>query len=105
PIAQQSVNAMKPEFDVSHDDQITTILDGGTNRNFPTKKYSKGTRLLNFHSWRPYYDDPEFTFSLYGENILNTLQTEIYYLYNQNDKTNSSGLNMTFAQWFPYLSV
>src|SRR5207344_1426586 len=52
-------------------------------RNFSASRYKKGTRLLNFHSWRPYYEDPFFTYTLYGQNILNTLQTELYYLYNK----------------------
>ncbi len=74
-------------------------------RMFPSSAYSKGTRLLNFHSWRPYYEDPEFTFSLYGENVLNTLQTELYYLYNQNEKTNAVGFNTTYGALFPYISA
>ncbi|MBL7750630.1 MAG: hypothetical protein JNN29_04565, partial [Chitinophagaceae bacterium] len=63
------------------------------------------TRLLNFHSWRPYYEDPEFRFSLYGNNVLNTLESEWYYLYNQNEKTHALGITETFGGWFPYLSV
>ncbi|MEI9946394.1 MAG: hypothetical protein WDN26_19510 [Chitinophagaceae bacterium] len=74
-------------------------------RNFPVSKYSKGTRLLNFHSWRPYYEDPEFTFSLYGQNVLNTLETQVYYLYNQNENIHSVGASAVYSQLFPYLSV
>ena len=73
-------------------------------RNFPVSKYKKGTNLLNFHSWRPYYEDPIFTFSLYGENVLNTLQTELYYLYNENEKTSAVGFNAVYGAWFPYLN-
>ena len=73
-------------------------------RSFPVSKYKKGTNLLNFHSWRPYYEDPIFTFSLYGENVLNTLQTEVYYLYNQNEKTSAVGFNGIYGAWFPYLN-
>jgi hypothetical protein len=74
-------------------------------RNFSVSKYKKGTRLLNFHSWRPYYEDPFFTYTLYGQNILNTLQTELYYSYNQNENTNAVGFNTTYGAWFPYLSA
>ena len=42
---------------------------------------------------------------MYGENVLNTLQTELYYLYNQDEKTSSTGFNTSFAQWFPVLSA
>lgn len=74
-------------------------------RTFPVSGYSKGTRLLNFHSWRPYYEDPEFSFSVYGENVLNTLQTELYYLYNQNENTNAAGFSAVYGKWFPYVSI
>lgn len=73
-------------------------------RNFPVSKYKKGTKLLNFHSWRPNYEDPIFSFSLYGQNVLNTFQTELYYLYNQNDKTNAVGINAVYGALFPYLN-
>ncbi len=80
------------------------LLSGrSVERIIPTSKYKKGTRLLNFHSWRPYYEDPEFSFSLYGQNVLNTLETELYYLYNQNDNTNAVGFNSIYGAWFPYL--
>jgi hypothetical protein len=74
-------------------------------RNFSATKYKKGTRLLNFHSWRPYYEDPIFTYTLYGQNILNTLQTELYYSYNQDERTNAVGLTATYGAFFPYLSA
>lgn len=80
------------------------LLSKVPQRNFLVSKYKKGTKLLNFHSWRPYYEDPVFTFSLYGENVLNTLQTELYYLYNQNDKTSAVGFSGVYGAWFPYLS-
>lgn len=74
-------------------------------RNFEIKKYPKSTGLLHLHSWRPYYEDPEFSFSVYGENILNTLQTEYYYLYNRNDGQHAVGLNAVYGGWFPYISA
>ncbi len=80
------------------------LLNKVPGRNFPVNKYKKGTKLLNFHSWRPYYEDPIFTFSLYGENVLNTLQTELYYLYNQNEKTSAVGFSGVYGAWFPYLN-
>jgi len=73
-------------------------------RPYVAAKYKKGTGMPNFHSWRPYYSDPLFTYSIYGENVLNTLQTELYYAYNQNDKTNAIGLFGTYGALFPYLS-
>lgn len=74
-------------------------------RQFTSSRYRSGTRLFNFHSWRPYYEDPEFTFSLYGQNVLNTLETQIYYLYNENEKTNAAGVSAVYGKWFPYINL
>lgn len=106
PVNEIAVEKIAARFPVSHTDELPDILlNTIVQRNFSVKKYSKGTKLLNFHSWRPYYEDPIFTFSLYGENILNTLQTELYYLYNQNEKTNAVGFSAVYGAWFPYLSA
>ncbi len=81
------------------------FISKAPSRIFPVKKYKKGSGLLNFHSWRPYYEDPEFSYTIYGENILNTLQTELYYLYNQDDKTSAVGLNAVYGATFPYINL
>lgn len=80
------------------------LLSAVLKQNFATTSYKKGTGLLNFHSWRPYYSDPVFTYSVYGENVLNTLQSELFYSYNQNDRTNSVGFFTTYGAWFPYIT-
>ncbi len=98
--------SVREKFIVSDSNHLNNVLLGKIPwREFPVSPYKKGTRLLNFHSWRPYYEDPIFTFSLYGENVLNTLQTEIYYLYNQNERTSAVGFNTVYAAWFPYLNI
>ncbi len=94
------------KFSVARSGEFGDILPGmAGRRKFPVSSYKKGTRLLNFHSWRPYYEDPLFTFSLYGENVLNTLQTELYYSYNENDKTSSVGFSTIYGAMFPWLSA
>ncbi|MBO9595041.1 MAG: hypothetical protein J7599_19205 [Niabella sp.] len=70
-----------------------------------SKKYARLTRPFNFHSWRPNYEDPEFSFTLYGNNTLNTTQTQVYYLYNENDRTHSVGGNTTYGGLFPYIGL
>jgi hypothetical protein len=59
----------------------------------PVTKYKKGFQPFNFHSWRPYYEDPEFSFSIYGENVLNSFRSEISYIYNENESSNRVGYN------------
>lgn len=98
--------SLNEKYTVSHAGEPGDILLSKVpQRIFSNEKYKKSTRLLNFHSWRPYYSDPIFTFSLYGENVLNTLQTELYYLYNENERTSAAGLGMTYGAFFPYISV
>ena len=72
---------------------------------FSTKRYDKGTRLFNFHSWAPGYEDPEFTFSLYSDNILNTFSNQLYYRYNQNENSHATGWNTSYAGLFPRLNA
>ena len=105
PVDESIVKELEAAWPVSHAKTINEILSGKSKRNFPVSNYSKGTGLFNFHSWRPYYEDPEFSFSLYGQNILNTLETQVYYLYNQNEKEHSAGLSLVYGQLFPYLSI
>lgn len=106
PITTLEAQELQPAYPVAHANEIKEVVPGELpSRYFPSSKYRKGTRLINFHSWRPYYEDPEFTFSLYGQNVLNTLETQLYYLYNENDRTSAVGASATFGQWFPYLSI
>lgn len=73
------------------------------NRLWEPRPYKKSTNLVNFHTWRPNYDDPIYSFTLYGENVLNTLQTELSYNYNDAEKTHGTSLatsyGNSFLQW------
>jgi hypothetical protein len=94
------------KFRVSLSEEFGDVIQNKIiQRNFAVSKYKKGTKFLNFHSWRPYYEDPIFTFSLYGENVLNTFQSELYYLYNENDKTSAVGFSGVYGALFPYLNA
>ncbi len=73
-----------PAFNQTDHQFLSTLQS----RTFETKKYRKATGLLNFHSWRPDYDSPEYSFTIYGENVLNTFQSELAYTYNQNEGSN-----------------
>lgn len=74
-------------------------------KRYSVKRYKKTTGLFNFHSWRPDYEDPEFTFSLYGNNVLNTFSSELYYRYNQNERSHSTGFNASYGGLFPVLAT
>ncbi|WP_018617024.1 TolB family protein [Segetibacter koreensis] len=85
----------------------SATLENISNRNFPVRKYSKAFNLLNFHSIQPTYSDPEFALTLLGENILNTLRTEVLYTYNRNESSHRAGLTAIYGGWYiqPTISV
>ncbi|MDZ4072923.1 MAG: hypothetical protein U1C70_13940 [Sediminibacterium sp.] len=55
--------------------------------NYPVTNYKRSFQLLNIHSWRPYYDRPEYSFTLYGQNVLNTFSSELAYTFNENERS------------------
>lgn len=69
-------------------------------RSFVVSKYSKLTKPFNFHSWRPTYDEPEVSLTFFGQNILNTLRTELYYTFNKNEHYHEVGGNAIYGAWY-----
>jgi hypothetical protein len=92
-------------FKVSLEDSVTDVLGAIPSSEYPVSDYRKSKGLFRIHSWRPYYSDPIFTYSIYTENILNTLQSEVYYLYNENERTSAGGFNLVYGGWFPYIQI
>ena len=95
-----------PSFGISLADSKNgkTVLEG-TSAKFPITTYHKAFRLLNIHSFRPYIEDRDYRFSLIGENVLNTLQSEIYFNYNDNERNKELGVNLTYAALFPWIRL
>jgi hypothetical protein len=73
------------------------LTDSISPRIFPVNPYPKSFHLLNIHSWRPYYQAPEYSFTLYGQNVLNTFQSEIAYTYNENEQSHRLSYNGVFG--------
>ena len=76
------------------------LLAGLMDRNFAITNYSKSTKLINFHSWRPLYEQPAYSFHVYGQNVLNTLQSEIAYTYNENERSSKLGYEGIYGAHF-----
>ena len=74
------------------------LLDSISYTSYPIKKYSSAYKLFNFHSWRPYITDPDYSLSLVSENVLSTLQSELYIDYNRNEHYKQIGADATYAQ-------
>lgn len=73
------------------------LLNGLSTYAYPVSNYPKSFHLLNIHSFRPFYEQPEYSLTLYGQNILNTLQSEIAYTYNQNEGSHKLGYQGVFG--------
>jgi hypothetical protein len=84
--------------------QTSDLLDRVGDRSYPDSKYAKSYKLFNFHSWRPAFEDPDYYYSLLGENVLNTFQSEIFVDYNRNEKFKQIGFNAIYGGLFPYIS-
>ncbi len=81
------------------------LLDSIGTANYPEKKYPIASHLINFHSWRPYINDPNYTFSLISDNILNTLDAQLFFTYNRNEQYEQVGVDATYAGLYPWLDA
>jgi hypothetical protein len=81
------------------------LLDHTSFQDYPVSSYSQSFHLLNFHSLRPYVNDPDYSFSLVSENILNTLQSELFIDYNRNEKYKQLGTDFIYSQLFPWIDA
>ncbi|QES87761.1 TolB-like translocation protein [Rhizosphaericola mali] len=70
-------------------------------------KYARLTHPFNFHSLHPEWDDPNYTLSYYGNNVLNTVQSQLYYNYNRTEKFSSLGASVYYGGWYvmPFIGV
>ena len=103
-ISIQNILKQERPLPVAGDTAAYNLLETVTT-NRPVSNYKKSTGLFNFHSWRPYYEDPEFSFSLYSDNVLNTFSNRLYYRYNQNEEASAIGWNTTWGGWFAMINA
>lgn len=85
--------------------EVSSNMLANTSRRFPVTRYKQSSHLFNFHSWRPDYTDPEFTLSLFSDNMLNTFSNEIYYRYNQDETSHAFGFNSSYGGFFPVINA
>jgi hypothetical protein len=104
-ISEMEMKDAAVEFPVAHSNELHDILlQQVPDRKFGVKKYKQGAHLFRFHSWRPYFEDPDFTYSIYSDNILNTLSTELFYHYNRSDHSNGVGVNLYYGGFYPLIN-
>ena len=104
-ITEMEIKDAAVEFPVAYSNELHDILLGQVpDRKFDVETYKQGGHLFRFHSWRPYFEDPDFTYSIYSDNILNTLSTELFYHYNRSDKSNGVGVNFVYGGFYPFIN-
>ncbi|RTL60713.1 MAG: hypothetical protein EKK37_00730 [Sphingobacteriales bacterium] len=81
------------------------LLDKIGARDFTSAKYPKATLPFNFHSWRPYIAEPEYGINFYGNNLLNTFQSNLYYTYNRDEQSHFAGFSELFGGFYPMLTA
>lgn len=65
--------------------------------NYTVSRYRQSWQPFNFHSWRPFFEMPEYSFSIYGENVLKTFQHQLQYVYNQNEGSHRVGYDGVYG--------
>jgi hypothetical protein len=97
---------MLPDFGITAltRDNSTDLLARVKNDTLPVTKYFKSHHLLNFHSLIPNFVDPNYTLSLEGENVLNTLQSQLSFTYNRDEGYKQFGFDAIYGALFPYIS-
>jgi hypothetical protein len=84
----------------SSTDLLATVVDSS----LKVTKYHKSYHLFNFHSLIPNFNDPNYTFSLAGENVLNTFQSNLSFTYNRDEGYKEIGFDAIYGALFPYIS-
>ncbi len=86
-------------------DTSTDILATVKNDSLPVTKYRKSHHLFNFHSLIPNFTDPNYSVSLVGENVLNTLQSQLSFNYNRDEGYKELGFDAVYGALYPYISA
>ncbi|ASU34214.1 TolB family protein [Mucilaginibacter xinganensis] len=86
-------------------DSSANLLASVKNEPLGISNYSKSYHLLNFHSLIPNISDPNYEISIAGENVLNTLQTNLSFNYNRDEGYKQFGFDAIYGALFPYISA
>jgi len=106
PVEPGNVRGSLPNFGINAltRDSSTDLLARVKNDSLPITKYLKSHHLFNFHSLIPNFNDPNYTLSIEGENVLNTLQSELSFTYNRDEGYKEFGFDAVYGALFPYIS-
>lgn len=102
-----SISKEKWQQNTTYDlgETLSIDLDTLYNDQYLIKPYRPNANFFNFHSWRPIYEMPDWSLQVYGQNILNTIQSDAYVQYNENEGYVKTGFNTANGRWFPWISL
>ena len=105
-IADNKISGSLPEFQIAAltRDSSTNLLASVKNKPLPITKYNKAYNLFNFHSLIPNINDPNYTLSLAGENVLNTFQSNLSFTYNRDEGYKQVGFDAIYGALFPFIN-
>jgi len=103
---ENKVPGALPDFNISalKRDASTDLLASVDDTSLTISRYHKSYHLFNFHSIIPDFDDPNYTLSLAGENVLNTFQSNLSFTYNRDEGYKELGFDAIYGALFPYIS-
>jgi len=106
-VSSDHIPGTLPDFGITalKRDSSTDFLASVSDSSLAITKYHKSHHLFNFHSLIPNFNDPNYTLSLEGENVLNTLQTQLSFTYNRDEGYKDFGFDAVYGAWFPYISA
>jgi len=107
PVNGSEIPAALPDMGISalSKGDAADLLDQVKNEHVDVTKYNKAFHLFNFHTLQPNFSDPNYSIALQGENVLNTLQSELLYNYNRNEGYSEFGFGTVYGALFPYLTT
>ena len=85
-------------------DSSTNLLASVIDSSLKITKYHKSYHLFNFHSLIPNINDPNYTLSIAGENVLNTFQSDLSFNYNRDEGYKEFEFDAIYGALFPYIS-
>lgn len=106
-VAGKQIPGTLPNLGISalKHDKSADLLAAVKNDSLPVTKYRKSFHLFNFHSLIPNFTDPNYTLYLAGENVLNTLQSQLSFTYNRNEGYKQLAFDAIYGALFPYISA
>lgn len=103
PLSEWASAPLVQVFPVSRRTEASILKDTSVSEIRTSRAYPHLHRPLNIHSWRLGFEQPEWSFDLYGENVLNTIRTGAYYRYNVNEGFHKVGADALVSVLYPWL--